>query len=682
MFRFAFLLLFAFSVSATDFYVSTNGSDSANGSLATPFLTLEKARAAVQALNGTIGSSAYNVYILQGTYRVISNPSFYLHYYDSGSPANPITYQAYTNADVHISGGLAVTNWVPVTNANALARLPAAATNSVYQANLSAFPAFIAQAAYGIQIGDSFVHQNELFWNGSPMTVAQYPNTTNWLYVGTIGSPTNSFLYTNANASLWTNTGDIMAVGFWKFNYLFEGYLVSAIYTNTNYVTLTIPAAGWQPPTLGQRYKFVNVLEELDTAGEYYLDRVNKFVYFWPPTAIASGVATISQVNGSVLNLNAATNLVFRGLTFEDSAEWLMKFADCNNITFDHCTNRNCASYLCFGETSTNVVFKDCDLSGAGQYGIWIQGGNRITLLSGGNIISNSLMHDCGRLNLDCRAAVISGVGSYVGHNRIYNIPAIGVSFTGNNHTIEYNELYNVCTATSDAGAIYSGNDWTYGGNVIRYNWMHDITPGNGLTPGTAGYVMGVYLDDCLSGVNVYGNCFNRVYRGIEQGGGRNNGITNNMFVDCVEACIQSDQRLIAAWDAGAEPAFETKLAAMPYTTSPWSNQYPYMLTILTDNKFLAMHDVISTSLKYGTNLWLTWYDNAQTNVTELNSFTNNSDAVFVNYAADNFTLQSSSPALAGGFAQIPFSLIGPIVTATIPTNTTADIKLINGLLR
>ncbi len=673
----------AITASSADYYVATNGSDVAAGTLAAPFLTTEKARAAVQAANGS-GIVASNVYLLPGTYRNISNPSLYLHYYDSGTPANPIVWQAYTNCDARISGGLVVTNWVPVTNANALARLPAAATNFVYQANLSAFPAFIAQAAYGNAVGDAYVHQNELFWGGEPMTVAQYPNGTNWLYVGTIGIPTNTFAYTNLNANTWTNTGDIIAAGFWKFDYTFQAYLVTSINTNTNTITLTIPTGtGWQPPTLGHRYKFVNVLEELDSAGEYYFDRPNKVVYFWPPQPITSDTATISQVNGSVLNLNAPTNLVFRGITFEDSAEWLMKFADVNNIVFDHCRLRNSSSYMVFGETSTNVVFKDCQVSGAGQYGIWLQGGNRTTLLSGGNIISNSILHDFGRLCLDGRSMVLSGVGYYVGHNRIYNIPGIGVSFTGNNNTIEYNELYNTCNATSDSGAIYSGNDWTFGGNLIRYNYVHDVNPGNGLTPGVLGFVMGVYMDDCLTGVNVFGNCFQRCYRGIELGGGRSNGITNNMFVDCTEACMQSDQRLIAAWDVGHEATLETKLSAMPYTTSPWSNSYPYLLTILTDNKYLAMYDVMSTSLKYGTNQWLTWQDNAQTNVTVLNYYTNNSDAVFVNYPTD-LTLQPSSPALIGGFQQIPFSQIGPLgaTTNTSTSQGNVAVKLINGVLR
>ena len=38
-----------------------------------------------------------------------------------------------------------------------------------------------------------------------------------------------------------------------------------------------------------------------------------------------------------------------------------------------------------------------------------------------------------------------------------------------------------MCYETGDVGAIYTGRDWTFRDNVLRYNYMHDIHgPGNG----------------------------------------------------------------------------------------------------------------------------------------------------------------------------------------------------------
>lgn len=664
-------VFFVLSTSATDFYVSTNGSDSANGSLATPFLTFEKARSSIQALNGTIGSSAYNVYFLQGYYRIPSGIS--LHYYDSGSPANPITYQSYTNADVHLNGCLQVTNWVPVTNAFALARLPSSATNSVYQADLSSFPSFLGVAAYGFGVGDGFIHQNELFWNGEAMTVAQFPTAaTNWCYVGTIGATSNVFACTNSEPYTWSTMSNQMAGGWWKFDYLYSGYMISGIDSGAQQITVVNPGgAGWYAPTLGHRFRFINVLEALDSPGEYYFDRTNKFVYFWPPTAINSGMGEVSEATQIMLNLHNTTNVIFRGLTIEGSTSYLIFCTDTAALTWDHCTLKNCAGYGFNGVNVTNCVITDCTLANTGQHASQMTGGNRTTLVGGNNYITNSIVRDFARLDHSTRGISMTGVGDQIRHNRIYNAPHSAILYSGNNHTIDYNEIYNVCTESGDSGVIYAGNDWTFGGNVIRYNYLHDVYAAPQINV-AAGEVVGVYLDDCLSGVNVYGNAFARVRAGIELGGGRSNGITNNMFVDVPGACVLSDQRLIS-WDAGAEPGFETKLAAMPYTTPPWSDQYPYMGTILTDRKTLAMYNVIAMSLKYGAGQWLTWFDNAQTNVTVLNIYTNNSDAVFVNYPND-LRLQASSPALIGGFNQIPFSQIGPIGGPATPGTISATV--------
>lgn len=92
------------------YWVSTGGNDSSgDGSTAAPFLTLDRARLAVQQ-NPQRGQCTINVNIESGTYTltapVIFGPS------DSGSPQAPVVYQAAPNnsAPVVISGGVPVTN--------------------------------------------------------------------------------------------------------------------------------------------------------------------------------------------------------------------------------------------------------------------------------------------------------------------------------------------------------------------------------------------------------------------------------------------------------------------------------------------------------------------------------------------------------------------------------------------
>ena len=120
----------------------------------------------------------------------------------------------------------------------------------------------------------------------------------------------------------------------------------------------------------------------------------------------------------------------------------------------------------------------------------------------------NNHIHLYGRWNRMYQPAVtIGGVGHRVAHNRIHDAPHMAVSFNGNDHVIEFNEIHHVCTESNDAGAIYSGRDWTWRGTVIRHNLFYEITGFQG-----KGWV-GVYLDDMLCGTLIYGNLFYRVTR-------------------------------------------------------------------------------------------------------------------------------------------------------------------------
>ena len=53
-----------------------------------------------------------------------------------------------------------------------------------------------------------------------------------------------------------------------------------------------------------------------------------------------------------------------------------------------------------------------------------------------------------------------------VAHNLIHDLPHAAVVYTGNDHTIEFNEVHNVALDSGDAGAFYTWNDWTSRGHA------------------------------------------------------------------------------------------------------------------------------------------------------------------------------------------------------------------------
>lgn len=76
----------------------------------------------------------------------------------------------------------------------------------------------------------------------------------------------------------------------------------------------------------------------------------------------------------------------------------------------------------------------------------------------------------------------------------------MAIRFAGNYHIIQNNDIYNVCYETSDVGVIYTLRDWTFHGNQVCNNLIHDIIIS--LEFGLAA----VYLDDMVSGIQVERN--------------------------------------------------------------------------------------------------------------------------------------------------------------------------------
>ena len=131
-----------------------------------------------------------------------------------------------------------------------------------------------------------------------------------------------------------------------------------------------------------------------------------------------------------------------------------------------------------------------------GEDVIALSGGDRITLAPAGLAAENNHIHHYSRWNRICRPAVsLDGVGNRVAHNLIDNAPHQAISFGGNDHLIELNEIHSVCYESNDAGAIYSGRNWTMRGTVIRHNYFHHINGFEGRG------CVGVYLDD--SGISL-----------------------------------------------------------------------------------------------------------------------------------------------------------------------------------
>lgn len=664
---------------AADFYVATTGSDSNLGTIAQPFATLEAARNAVRALNqqGPVPPGAINVWLRGGRY-MRQSPFTLSGSQDSGTPTSPIVYQAYAGETPVIIGGMSVTGFQSVTDPAILARLTSAAQTNVLVANLTAqgITNIIPLARHGMGLWWSWTGQNELFFQDQPMQLARWPSS-NWLTIATSPSPgTNYFAYSGNNPSTWASLSDVWVDGYWDYDWADECDQVSSIDTTNHIVYIASPASQFGYAA-DQRFYFLNVLEELDSPGEYYIDRVHGLLYFWPPASIGNGnpfISTVGQGGGgeqiypgqALVFLNSVSNVALSTITFEGAVGSLICIYQGTSNLVRNCVlnGSSCDGVDLILPTNTGVCY--CNISNMGEIGVFMcsngSDADRLTLTPDGNFATCNTIYNMSRLCWTYNPGInIQGVANYVAHNLISNGRHNALLLYGNNHVIEYNEIRNVCTETADAGAIYMGRDWTMRGNILRYNYVHDINAGGGAANPSG--VWGVYLDDFCSGTTVFGNIFCSVDGGVVIGGGRDNIVRNNIFVGCTNCGIYADQRGLS-WSAtyitNTNSALWTELNAMPYQVPPWSIQYPALVSIATNNPGAALGNVIQQNISYSNGTWLQLYDDAASVVNVTNNFANGNPQ-FVNYAQRNFTLSTNSPLWVLGFQPIPMNRFGPV---------------------
>jgi hypothetical protein len=162
-----------------EYFVSTTGSDSNDGTKAAPFVTLEKAKAVVRAkIAGGIPAGGIAVWLRGGVYE--RNATLELTAADSGtSAANSVDWRAYPGEEARLVGGkrISASGFSLVTSASPVwNRLDATARGKVLQIDLQA----LGITDYGTLkergFGKNFVAALELAIDGNPLPLARWPD--------------------------------------------------------------------------------------------------------------------------------------------------------------------------------------------------------------------------------------------------------------------------------------------------------------------------------------------------------------------------------------------------------------------------------------------------------------------------------------------------------------------------
>jgi len=397
-------------------------------------------------------------------------------------------------------------------------------------------------------------------------------------------------------------------------------------------------------------------LIELDQPGEWFVDRQAGLLYFWPPAPLEKNDVTIS-VLPHLVQISDCIGITFQDLTFEGTRSTAIEIRNSKNCSIAGCTIRNTGSWGASISGGLRCEVRHSELYALGEGGISLGGGDRAKLEPANHACISNHIHHFGRLYRTYRPAVsVFGVGNRVAHNLIHDGPHNAIQLGGNEHLIEFNEIHHVCFETGDVGAFYMGRDWTQRGTIIRHNYFHDISG-----PGLHG-AMAVYLDDAASGIQIVGNVFNRAGRAAFIGGGRDNLVENNIFVDC-EPSVHVDARGVGWMHATIAGTMPERLQAMPYRESPWKERYPQLLTLLDDEPGKPKYNIVRRNISWG-GTWL----NADKKAKPLITFEDNLVEVDPQFMGNprspdatilDFKLHPESPALKSGFSPLPVEKIG-----------------------
>jgi parallel beta-helix repeat protein len=580
--KFAAAAVLSLALQATDFYVSPNGADTNPGTRAKPFATLLRARDAVRAATPANGAT---VFLAHGDYPISATLEFTPA--DSGSPANPVTYRALPGATPRLTGGTPIRNFKPFKGAIQIANLPAQGITN-YGA--------LSRRGHGQPASPAAL---ELFFQNQPMPLARWPNR-GWAHLG--DTTKEQFTVTSDRPARWRNAPDAWLHGYWNFDWS-DSYLpIAAIAPATKTIRPQSPQSFFGYKT-GQRWRALNLLEELDEPGEWYLDRANGNLYFWPPAPLAPGATVASLLATPILSLTNAANIRFQGLKFEHTRADAVTITGGANVVFAHCHLRNIGNRALVIQGGASHGIEDSEVAFTGDGAIELEGGDRPSLTPANHFARRNHIHHFGRWTRTYTAAVyLKGVGHHVSGNTIHHSPHLAILLAGNEHRIDHNDIHTVAMETHDVGAFYMGRDWTQRGNHVDANYFHNIGHSD---------VNAIYLDDFTSGTLVTNNVVERSHRGVLIGGGHDNIIRSNRFIAC-DMAIHFDARgrsWAKSWFDGRDTTLLTGLKAVPVDQEPWRTRYPELLTVTNGDPAYPKGNRLENNTAYASPLWVFYKD-------------------------------------------------------------------------
>ena len=567
-FLFCCFLLTHFSLAAEHYstlYVSSEGSDGNDGSVSSPFQTLEKAVQVAEAA----GAAADTLYIevQPGDYYLDRPLTF------TGALKRPVCVISAEEGKVRLIGGIPVTGW------------------ERWEENI--YRAYVPEV---VKYGFNFEH---FYVDGHRATLARTPDK-GWFPLKRFEQDIHVPCPYGREARFATHKLYMDPVQLQSLSAVSREEMddVSLYFYNTWDVTkkrisyldadsghIYITGRGIPPYDRISRYYIAGYRNALDAPDEWFLDRKEGYLYYYPEEGVdLDRVECIAPVLRNILVIHGdkekpVQGLEFRHLSFQYSAYNMPESGE-------EPVQAAAMTHACVEMTyAEKVKLMDCEVQHTGGYGLWMKEGCRYNTLEhcyfsdlgsggikigvpmypevpeeicSGNVVNNSIITGIGGvLASGAGVAVLNASDSRVTHNEISDVRYSGISvgwvwgYNGSEKSawvmkcdphnelryvrteqvkspavrnyIAYNHIHHIGWGElSDMGGIYTLGESE--GTVVTGNVIHDV-----LSYGYGGW--GLYTDEGSSGITMSNNLvYDCKSGGFNQHYGKMNLVHNNIM--------------------------------------------------------------------------------------------------------------------------------------------------------
>ena len=476
-----------------DLYVSNDGQADNSGTLEFPFSDIHEAVRRAEEIKAADPKSAININVLPGDYIITKTIQI-------NSALNGLTIKGAGASEVRFKGVIPLDLQWEKTD------------NEKYVANISSDVSF-----------------DQLVANDQLQILARYPNYNeeggDWQ-----GHAANAIA--KERLASWSNPEGAIFHAMHRGRWGGFHYLVVGVDENGE-AMLEKGHQNNRPSSPHPELRMVeNVLEELDSPGEWFLDRDSGKLYYWPKegidmqTAKFEGVVLKSFFDIKGSQENPVNDVSIEGITFQYAQRTIMEEYEPllrsdwtiyrGAAVFLEGTENCSISYCQFVNLGGNVIFAskyndqlkiignhihNCGASAVSfvgdpsavrspsfQYGEFVPLNEMDTVTGPKNelyprncIVDNNLIHRIGRVEKQVAGVQISmAMDITVSNNSIYDVPRAGINIsegTWGGHILEFNDVFNTVLETSDHGSFNSwGRDRFW---HPRRNVMDSITTAN-----------------------------------------------------------------------------------------------------------------------------------------------------------------------------------------------------------